>query len=131
MILVVLAVFAPKDLTSSTSSASGGDAPSANTVTTPPAKPKPTPKPKPDFELLSSKGTGNEYGGEITGKIRNNTNREYGYAQVTFNLYDAAGNQVGTAMDNINNLKPGATWVFKAITLEDYHTYQFEEVSAF
>lgn len=56
----------------------------------------------------------------IEGTIKNNTNKQYSYVQVTFNLYDASGNQVGTAMDNVNNLEPNGTWKFKAIDLSGY-----------
>ena len=61
----------------------------------------------------------------------NNTGREKSYVQVTFNLYDANGNQIGTAMDNINNLAPGGTWKFKAIALtsESFASYKLAEIS--
>ena len=72
------------------------------------------------------------YSGEIIGTVRNSTNRTFGYAQVEFNVYDASGSQVGSAMDNINNLEPGGTWKFKAMVLERSATSaRFKGISAF
>ena len=36
------------------------------------------------------------------------------YVQITFDVFDREGNRVGTALDNINNLRSGETWKFKA-----------------
>ena len=35
-------------------------------------------------------GTGNQFGGEITGTVVNRTGKKLKYAQITFNLYDAS-----------------------------------------
>ena len=51
----------------------------------------------------------------IEGTIKNNTEKSYSYVQVTFNLYDKDGVQLGTALANINNLEANGTWKFKAI----------------
>lgn len=51
----------------------------------------------------------------IEGSIKNNTNKQYSYVQVTFNLYDSEGAQIGTALANINNLEANGLWKFKAI----------------
>jgi len=73
-----------------------------------------------------------DYSGEITGIVRNDSSRTYDYAQIEFNLYDSAGNQVGSTFDNINNLAPGATWRFKAIVFEDEAAYaRLEGITAF
>lgn len=55
--------------------------------------------------------------GKIVGTLRNTTNREYGYVQIEFNLYDGAGNQVGSTLANVNNLEPGRSWRFEAPVL--------------
>lgn len=62
-------------------------------------------------------GSTDEYGMSYTieGAIKNNTNKQYSYVQVTFNLYDNEGAQIGTAFTNINNLEPNGLWKFKAI----------------
>lgn len=49
------------------------------------------------------------------GIIKNNTSREMGYVQITISLYDKASNLIGTALANVNNLKAGGTWKFKAM----------------
>lgn len=60
-----------------------------------------------------------EYGvGKIVGTLKNNTKKQYSYAQVEFNLYDDTGAQVGSTLANINNLEPGGTWAFEAGVLE-------------
>lgn len=68
----------------------------------------------------------------IEGSIKNNTDKEYSYVQVTFNLYDADGVQVGTAMDNINHLDANGTWKFKAIGLSsggNVASYKLTEIT--
>ena len=55
----------------------------------------------------------------VVGKIKNQGKNAVSYAQITFIVYDAAGNQIGTALDNINNLEAGATWAFDAVIFED------------
>lgn len=62
-------------------------------------------------------GSSDEYGMSYTieGSIKNNTDKQYSYVQVTFNLYDSDGAQIGTALANINNLEANGLWKFKAI----------------
>ncbi len=55
--------------------------------------------------------------GKIVGTLKNTTNREYGYVQIEFNLYDSGGNQVGSTLANVNNLEAGRTWKFEAPVL--------------
>ena len=84
------------------------------------------------FTLLSDRmtedGIGSTY---IEGEIKNNTNKQYSYVQVSFNLYDSKGNQLGTALANINNLDSNATWKYKAIglTTEKVTSYKLVEVT--
>lgn len=59
----------------------------------------------------------NEYFGysvEIKGKLKNTSKKEFSYVSVTFAIYDEAGNQINTALDNMNYLQAGSTWSFKA-----------------
>lgn len=84
------------------------------------------------FTLLSDKMTQDSIGSTyIEGEIKNNTNKQYSYVQVTFNLYDSKGNQLGTALANINNLDPNATWKYKAIglTTEKVTSYKLVEIT--
>lgn len=53
----------------------------------------------------------------IEGYVQNNTDKEYSYVSIEFNLYDADGVLIGTAMDNVNNLEANGKWKFKASSL--------------
>lgn len=84
------------------------------------------------FTLVSDKRTTDALGTTyIEGEIKNNTDKSYSYVQVTFNLYDANGAQLGTAVDNINNLEANATWKYKALGLvtEKVSSYKFAEIT--
>lgn len=64
--------------------------------------------------------------------IKNNSGSDKGYIQISFTLYDADGNNIGTALANTNNLKDGGTWKFEAIALEnDVKSFELDEVSGF
>ena len=64
-----------------------------------------------------------EYGNRLlVGTVKNTTGKQYSYVQVTFNLYDKAGNQVGSSLANVNNLEPGGSWKFQAGVMEDSAT---------
>ena len=58
----------------------------------------------------------------IKGVVVNNTDNDYGYVQVEFNLYDKDGNQVGSTFTNVNNLEPHGKWKFSALVNEDSAT---------
>ena len=84
--------------------------------------------------LLRKTVAGNvgEFGGEITGMVVNRRSRKLSYAQITFNLYDHSGAQVGSAIGNINGLESGGTWKFKATSLGvRFVKYKFSELSGF
>lgn len=84
------------------------------------------------FTLISDKKTTDAVGTTyIEGEIKNNTDKSYSYVQVTFNLYDDNGAQLGTAVDNINNLEPNATWKYKALGLvtEKVSSYKLVEIT--
>ena len=53
----------------------------------------------------------------IEGTCTNNGTTDYNYLQVEFICYDGDGNNLGTALDNTNNLLAGQTWKFKAMDL--------------
>ena len=81
------------------------------------------------------KGYFDGFGYYIEGEIKNNTNRKYSYVQVEFNVYDSNGVQLGSAIDNINNLEANGTWKFKAFSFDnnsqDVVSYKVIDVSAF
>lgn len=92
---------------------------------------------KEEFTLESMRKQVDEWGLylHIVGTIKNNRNKRYSYVQVTFNLYDKNGAQLGTAIANINNLDPYGTWRYDAIGLisnvEDVASYKLGEITGF
>ena len=57
------------------------------------------------------------YSVTITGTLKNGTKKKYDYVSITYTLYDAEGNNLGTALDNMNYLDAGETWKFTAKTI--------------
>lgn len=53
----------------------------------------------------------------VEGYVQNNTDKEYSYVSIEFNLYDSEGALIGTAIDNVNNLESNGKWKFKASSL--------------
>lgn len=77
-------------------------------------------------------GTTGDFGGTIKGIVENRRSRKLNYAQITFNLYDKSGAQVGSAIANINGLEPGGKWKFEANSFgKDFSTYKFSELTGF
>lgn len=58
----------------------------------------------------------NEFSIEITGTVINRRPRRLAYAEINFNIYDASGAQIGSAMANINGLEPDGRWNFRAVS---------------
>lgn len=86
----------------------------------------------PDLEVVEHSPVSEEYARYIVGTVKNNTNKKYEYVQVSINLYDKTGAQVGSTMANVNNLEPHGTWKFKAIVLEDNTAkYKIDKVTGF
>ena len=54
----------------------------------------------------------------VHGVIENRGAGDLSYAQIQFTIANAAGEQVGTAVANTNNLRSGARWRFKAVMLD-------------
>ena len=68
----------------------------------------------------------------ISGMLKNNPAQRPSYVQVSVNLYDEEGNQIGTAMDNINDLEAGGTWKFEAVSWEEGGaSYRLAEITGF
>jgi len=77
-------------------------------------------------------GSTGKFGGKITGIVENRRKRKLSYAQISFNLYDSSGAQIGSAIANINGLEPGGKWKFEATTFgTDFDKYKFSELSGF
>lgn len=83
-------------------------------------------------EPVLTEGGGGVY--YIEGVMKNNTSMDKEYVQVVFTLYDADGNNVGTALANITNLKADGTWKFKAmgvVTNSEVETFELDKVTGF
>lgn len=68
----------------------------------------------------------------IEGTVKNNTNKDYSYLQVTYNVYDKDGNNLGTCLANNNNVEANSTWKFKAVCsgeAKDIATYKLDEIT--
>ncbi len=64
----------------------------------------------------------NEYTDEIglhriEGIVTNNNDKDYQYVEIEFVCYDDDGNNLGTAVDNTNNLLGKETWKFSTIDM--------------
>ena len=53
----------------------------------------------------------------VEGTVKNLKDKDFTYVQIEFVCYDKDGNNLGTAIDNTNNLLANETWKFKAIGL--------------
>lgn len=76
--------------------------------------------------------TGDAYSCTITGTFTNTSSNTMSYAQVSYNLYDADGAQIGTALANTNNLASGGTWKFEAVgfeSVEDVTSFELVDVT--
>lgn len=67
-----------------------------------------------DLKLTQSGGYG-YYTYYIEGILKNVSGKKLDYAQVSFVIYDSAGNNVGSAYDNVNYIDANGTWKFKAM----------------
>ena len=70
----------------------------------------------------------------IEGNVKNNKDKDYSYVQIEFVCYDSEGNNLGTAIDNTNNLLGNETWKFKAMAMfsgvENIDHCDFHEITS-
>lgn len=74
-------------------------------------------KEKFSYEITNSYSDDYGFAYYIEGIVKNNKDKNYSYVQISFNCYDVDGNNLGTAMDNTNNLLGNETWKFKAMAM--------------
>jgi hypothetical protein len=94
----------------------------------------PTSTPMENLQLIEAHQTTGDYGVKyIAGSIKNNAGKTYSYVQVTINLYDTSGAQVGSTLANVNNLEPGGIWKFKAVVInaDDATNFKVKEITGF
>lgn len=69
---------------------------------------------------------------EVTGTIKNISGKNYSYLQITFSFYNADGDKVTTAFDNIAGLADGETWEYTVVgTSTDITGFQLEAFKAY
>lgn len=73
---------------------------------------------KQDYELSDVEVVEESGVKQVVGVLKNNTDKEKSYIQISFPYKDADGNKLGTALANVNDLGPGETWKFKAVVLD-------------
>ena len=83
-------------------------------------------EPADKYTIEGEELSGDAYSCKVTGTFTNTSGSELGYVQVSYNLFDADGNQVGTALANTSNLADGGTWKFEA-----FGTKGTDEVASF
>ena len=71
------------------------------------------------YSVADEQMTGDDYTTTISGTFTNLTDSQLGYVSVSYNLFDADGNQLGTAYANTSNLDAGGTWKFEAVGMYD------------
>lgn len=133
IVLVVIAVL----LVLGAIGSMGGNQPATSEPTgstTQPAPAEPEPEPEPYTVSDEVLDTSNPFAVKIQGTLVNNTDKDRSYIQVSYNLYDADGAQVGTALANTNNLKAGGVWKFEALGTaepEQVASWELAEVTGF
>ena len=70
--------------------------------------------PAQDYEITELTEVTDDFLYAVSGILKNNTDRDKSYVQVKIPVYDADGNKLGDCLDNVNDLKAGQTWKFKA-----------------
>lgn len=90
-----------------------------------------TPESKEDFVFIEGpECVFGEFGHNMTGVLKNNSDKDFDYVQLSFSLFDAQGNVVDTAFTNITNLKSGRTWKFEAMFFEDnVASWELDEIT--
>ncbi len=77
---------------------------------------------------------GDEWSSKICGTFTNTSGKEFSSISVSYNLYDADGNQIDTASAYTSNLADGGTWKFEAISLkslDEIASYTLADVTGF
>nr|WP_317286203.1 FxLYD domain-containing protein [uncultured Parolsenella sp.] len=86
------------------------------------------------YSITDEQMTGDDYTTTISGTFTNLTDSQLGYVSVSYNLFDADGNQLGTAYANTSNLDAGGTWKFEAVGMygqAKIASYKLADVTGF
>lgn len=72
------------------------------------------------LEVVNSDWKSDEYGyAYIEGIVKNNSNKEFSYVEISFNLYDKDGNIITSEFTNVTHLDPYGTWKYKVTIWPD------------
>lgn len=91
-------------------------------------------EPADKYSIDGEELTGDAYSCKISGVYTNKAGKDLSYVQVSYNLFDADGNQIGTALANTNNLADGGTWKFEAFgaaAVDEVASYKIGDVTGF
>lgn len=91
-------------------------------------------EPADKYSIDGEELSGDAYSCKISGVYTNKAGKDLSYVQVSYNLFDADGNQIGTALANTNNLADGGTWKFEAfgsVAVDEVATYKIGDVTGF
>lgn len=91
-------------------------------------------EPADKYSIDGEELTGDAYSCKISGVYTNKAGKDLSYVQVSYNLFDADGNQIGTALANTNNLADGGTWKFEAFgsaAVDQVVSYKIGDVTGF
>lgn len=82
------------------------------------------------YEVSEVKVESDGFATYVTGVLKNNTDSNKSYVQISIPAYDTSGNKLGDAWANVNDLKANSTWKFKAMYLgsEKNPTFKTEEL---
>ncbi len=116
-LFAIIGAFAPKKDRMQKAEAAAKAEPEVITAPPAPVKaPEPIKATEP-LEVLNAKASYDDYRFDVKGTVKNNSKRDYRYAQIVFAVYDSSDAKVGTAMANIGGLAAGETWKFTAMCL--------------
>lgn len=86
------------------------------------------------YTITDENLTTDAYSATIEGTFTNMSGKKLSYVGVSYNLFDASGNQIGNAYANTSNLADGASWKFDAyctVQPDEIATYQLGDVTAY
>lgn len=81
-------------------------------------------------------GSADEYGITyyINGYVKNESDKDYSYVQINFNVYDADGNTIGSCLANNSGLEANGRWKFEALCSGDANSisrYELDEITGY
>ena len=83
---------------------------------------------EPDYERYNIQKIDSYYDGYFASYIQGTlvADKDYDYLQIEIPCYDSNGNNIGSALANVNNLKEGETWRFEAMILDKVSKYSLQ-----